>query len=109
MVWFGHLTLKMTGPSPDLTCRKAEFWAGSEEPGQNDVTMIVLFPPRKAFGFFFKKILWNWFHSLSMLRIVRGGAGGGYDGKLGFWLRAAERDIRTNRPGRTTRSADHTL
>jgi len=52
MVWFGHLTLKMTGPSPDLTCRKAEFWAGSEEPGQNDVTMIVFFPLEKHLAFF---------------------------------------------------------
>lgn len=57
MVGFGHLTLKTTGASPDLTCRKAEFWAGSEEPGQNDVTTIVLFfffPLEKHSALFFK-------------------------------------------------------
>lgn len=70
-VGFGHLTLKTTGDSPDLTCRKAEFWAGSEEPGQNDVTTIVLFFPSKSIWLFFQ-ILWNWFHSLPMLRIVSG-------------------------------------
>lgn len=72
MVGFGHLTLETTGASPDLTCRKAEFWAGSEEPGQNDVTTIVLFffPFEKHLAFF--QILWNWFHSLPMLRIVLG-------------------------------------
>lgn len=32
---------------------------------------LFFFPHRKAFGFFFK-ILWNWFHSLPMLRIVLG-------------------------------------
>lgn len=108
MVGFGHLTLETTGASPDLACRKAEFWAGSEEPGQNDVTTIVLFfSPRKAFGFFLNSL-----ELVSLLTYATycfgAGAGGGYDGKPGFWLRAAERDIRMNRPGRTTRSAEHT-
>lgn len=110
MVGFGHLTLKMTGPSPDLTCRKAEFWAGSEEPGQNDVMTIVLFfLLEKHFAFFFFNFFGTGFTPYLCYVLFRGRAGGGYDGKPGIWLRAAERDIRTNRPGRTTRSADHTL
>lgn len=69
---------------------------------------LFFFSPRKAFGFFFK-FFGTGFTPYLCYVLFRGGAGGGYDGKPGFWLRAAERDVRTNRPERTTRSADHTL
>lgn len=71
---------------------------------------------RQLFSFSPSKSIWLFFlNSLELVSLLTyatycfgAGAGGGYDGKPGFWLRAAERDIRMNRPGRTTRSADHT-
>lgn len=68
---------------------------------------FFFFPLEKHLAFF--KFFGTGFTPYLCYVLFWGEAGGGYDGKPGFWLRAAERDVRTNRPERTTRSADHTL
>lgn len=69
---------------------------------------FYFFTLEKHLAFFFK-FFGTGFTPYPCYVLFWDGAGGGYDDKPGFWLRAAERDIHTNRPGRTTRSADHTL
>lgn len=70
--------------------------------------LFSFFPHSKSIWLFFK-FFGTGFTPYLCYVLFWGGAGGGYDGKPGLWLRAAQRDIRTNRPGRTTRSADYTL
>lgn len=61
--------------------------------------LFFFFSPRKALGFILLQILGTGFTPYLCYVLFRDGAGGGYDGKPGSWLRAAQRDIRTNRPG----------